>query len=84
MGLSLTGLSVLPLSSVIPGPLVAALRFASEEDGPSAAGVVENAATAEGEGDDVVGERRMLKRALLREVVRVEGADFLFTMDGAV
>jgi len=82
IGLSFVGLPVLPLSSVIPGPLVVALRFASD-DVPSGAEVA-NGATLAGEGEDVVGESFMLKRALLSVVVSVEGADFRLTIEGAV
>lgn len=81
IGLSFVGLPVLPLSSVMPVPLVVALRFASEV--PSAADVT-NGETVAGEGEDVVGDSFMLKRALLRVVVSVEGADFRFTIEGAV
>ena len=83
IGLSLTGLQVLPLSSVMPGPLVMALRLASAEV-LSGADVMNGETEEDGTGDDVVGDNFMLKRALFKVVVNVEGADFLFTIDGAV
>jgi hypothetical protein len=81
IGLSAVGLGV--LSSVIPAlPEPDALTVISE---------VPEVADAKGamtlgfddEGDEVVGERRMLKRALWRVVVRVEGADLRLSIEGA-
>lgn len=85
MGLSLTGLGVPVLSSVIPGavPDPEALTVVSE---------VPEVADAKGAmifggldcaGADVVGERRMLKRALCSVVVRLDGADFRLSVEGA-
>lgn len=62
VGLSFAGLSVLPLSSVIPGPP----RFCSE---PSAFGCVEDDAA----GEDVDCANRALKRDLVVDMG--EGAD---------
>jgi hypothetical protein len=71
------------LSSVIPAlPEPDALTVVS--DVPEVADA--NGAMTLGfddEGEDVVGERRMLKRALWRVVVRVEGADLRLSIEGA-
>ena len=75
IGLSFVGDSVLPLSSVMPWlvePEWDAVRFASEV--PAAAIEDENGTTE----CDEVGESLMLKRALLRVVEIVEGADLRF------
>ena len=79
MGLSFAGLSVLPLSSVIPGPLPKPDTLISELDA-SAFALLDTIVA----GEDVVGESLTLKRARFIEVVRVEGADFRFIIDGAV
>lgn len=75
IGLSLVGEPVLPLSSVVPWPLVEPelepVRFASEVP---AAIDDENGATE----CDEVGESLMLNRALLSVVEIVDGADLRF------
>jgi hypothetical protein len=83
IGLSFVGLGV--LSSVMPGvfPEPLALMFIS--DVPDVADA--NGAMTlgfDGEGEDVVGERRMLNLALCSVVVRVEGADLRLSREGAV
>lgn len=80
IGLSpVEGLSQLPLSSVVPVPL-------PDPETDSVSATVESMLLAcmEDPGDDVVGESLALKRALLSEVVSVEGADFRFKEDGGL
>ena len=81
MGLSVIGLGSLLLSSVMPCPDPEALTVESEgvvdAKGAMALGMLDGA------GEDVVGERRMLNRALWSVVVNDEGADFRFSMEGA-
>jgi len=82
IGLSLVGLGV--LSSVMPGAL-------PDPDALTVVSEVPEVAEAKGamtlgfddEGDDVVGERRILKRALWSVVVRDEGADLRLSIEGA-
>ena len=79
MGLSVAGLSALPLSSVIPGALpepdVRRLTSARAAWG-SLVGIAA--------GDDVLAESLTLKRALLIDWEKVEGADFRFMIEGGL
>jgi hypothetical protein len=82
MGLSFVGLGV--LSWVIPGALPEpdALTFISEvPDVADANGAM--TLGFDGEGDEAVGESRMLNLALCSVVVRVEGADLRLSIEGA-
>lgn len=82
MGLSFVGLGV--LSSVIPGALPEPVALTVISDVPEVADA--NGAIAlgiDGEGEELVGERRMLNLALCSVVVRVEGADLRLSMEGA-
>jgi hypothetical protein len=80
MGLSFVGLGV--LSSVIPGALPEPDAVASEvPDVADANGAM--TLGFEGEGEEAVGERRMLNLALCSVVVRVEGADLRLSIEGA-
>jgi hypothetical protein len=83
IGLSFVGLGV--LSSVMPGALPEPLALMFISDVPDVADA--NGAMTlgfDGEGEDVVGERRMLNLALCSVVVRVEGADLRLSREGAV
>jgi hypothetical protein len=79
VGLSPTGLSVLPLSSVIPGPLPVLERYGSEPEGTDSAIGLAGAGVPAGE--DVDCDNLALKRALFA-VVMGAGADFRYIIDG--
>lgn len=76
-GLSAIGLGVLLLSSVMPVELPVAVVSEVPEVAEA------KGAMALGGGLEVVGERRMLKRALCKVVVSVDGADLRLSMLGA-
>lgn len=84
IGLSAMGLGVLVLSSVVPVALPEPDALAVVSEVPDVADA--NGAMALGGfewGDEDVGDRRMLKRALWRVVVSVDGADLRLSIEGA-
>ena len=84
MGLSFVGLGV--LSSVIPEALPKPDPLTAISELPEVAeakGAITLGFDGEGEGAEEVGERRMLNLALCSVVVRVEGADFRLSIEGA-
>lgn len=85
IGLSASGLGSLLLSSVMPGafPDPDALTVESEVPGVVEAKGAIALGMFDGAGEEVVGERRMLNRALWSVVVNDEGADFRLSMEGA-
>ena len=84
IGLSFVGLGV--LSSVIPGALPepdALIVISEVPEVAEAKGAMTLGFDGEGEGAEAVGERRILNLALCSVVVRVEGADLRFSIEGA-
>ena len=79
VGLSAAGLSVLPLSSVIPGPLPAPDTLGSEPEATASRFVEAELVPA---GDDVDWPSLVLKRFLWPEVLSGEGADFRLRTEG--